>query len=176
MVSRSQTITPEGFLAYAESHPETRFDFMDGELVEVSPKPLHARLQARLTIRLGNWLDKNPIGHIHTECLHVLNGENFIPDISINAHLADDEPYFDEPPLLAIEIRSDTQSRASQRRKAVSYIEHGTPAVLLLFPKEQIELFTAETGDTPLVFDIDDVIENIPGFSGLRLSVKDVIE
>ncbi len=38
-------MTAEEFLAFAEQHPDKRFDFIDGEMVEVSPKPIHGRKQ-----------------------------------------------------------------------------------------------------------------------------------
>ena len=175
MVIRSQAMTAEDFLAYAGQHPETRFDFIDGELVEVAPKPLHGWLQVRAIRLLGNWLDDHPIGHLHSEVLHVLDGVKFIPDISINRALANDASYFTEPPLLAIEIREDTQSREAQRRKARQYIAHGTPLVLLLMPDEQIEVFTADGGDDPRIYGMDDLIENLPGFEGLTVAVKDIL-
>lgn len=169
-----QPITHEDFFAYVESHPDTRFDFIDGELVEVSPKPLHGYLQARLTILLGKWLEGNPIGIIHTEVLHVLGGDKFMPDISINQEKAYDHAYFDTPPLLAVEIRSDTQSRAAQRRKALRYIAQQTPAVLLILPGEGIELFTQETGETPQVFKGDQLVKDIPGLDGLQIKVSEL--
>jgi Uma2 family endonuclease len=49
------------FFAPVEHHPDKRFDFIDGELVEVSPKPLHGYLQAKLIMLLGHWLAENPV-------------------------------------------------------------------------------------------------------------------
>jgi len=166
------TESHEAFFAYVEQYPDRRFDIVDGELVEVSPKPLHASLQAELTIIFGLWLRENPIGYVHTEGFHVLNDERFIPDISINAHKADNQAYFSVPPLLAVEIRSDTQSREAQRRKARRYIANGTPAVLLVLPHESLELFTADGGDTPQVFKPGQRVENIPGLDGLQVDVS----
>ena len=167
-------MTREEFFAYVESHPDKRFDFIDGELVEVSPKPLHGRLQSRLVLVFGLWLRDNPIGETHTEVLHILEGEKFIPDISINATRADGESAFETPPLLAIEIRSDTQSRTAQRRKALRYIAHGTPAVLLVLPGEQIELFTSETGDESLIFKPGETVSGIPGMADLEIDVAEL--
>ena len=45
-------ITPENFITLAEQHPERRFDFMDGEIVEVSPKKVHGQLLALPVRRL----------------------------------------------------------------------------------------------------------------------------
>lgn len=163
----------EAVFAYIEAHPTVRVDFVDGELVEVSPKPIHGRLQMALGAFLVNWLEKHTVGVLHSEVLHVLDGQHFIPDISLNPEPADDADYFDVPPLLAIEIRSDSQSRAAQRRKAQAYIAQGTPAVLLVFPGEWMELFTA--GDDPVTFKPGTVVKNIPGLDGLEIAVSDFI-
>lgn len=164
-------ITHEAFFSLVEAHPDKRFDLIDGELVEVSSKPIHGYLQVRMAVLLSHWLAVNPIGHPHTKVLHVLGGEKFLPVISVNAQKANDQDYFDAPPLLAVEIRSDTQSRAAQRRKSLRYIALGTPAVLLILPNEGIELFTQETGDQPRSFLQGEVVDSIPGFDGLKIDV-----
>lgn len=168
---RTPEMTVDEFFAFLEHHPDRRFDFTDGELVEVSPKPLHGRLQAALAGLLITWAEENNMGIVHTETLHILNGTMFMPNISVNAALADDQSSFDTPPLLAVEIRSDTHSRVSQRRKALHYIQLGTPAVLLILPDEQIELYTASMGDNPKTYLAGDILENIPELPGLRFDV-----
>ena len=153
-------ITAEEFLALAEQHPDKRFDFIDGELVEVSPKPWRGRKQAVLAALLENYTQQHPVGVVYTEVLHVLNDEKFIPDVCINE--ASSADYLTTPPLLAVEI---SQSRESQRRKAQAYIRHGARLVILVMPGEQIEVYQpgAEVrvlvaGDT---LTVDDVL---PGF------------
>lgn len=173
MVTRIHDMTPEEFLGFEAQHPDVRFDFIDGEVVEVSPKPLHGWIQALLIRALGNYLDMHSIGYLHSEVLHVLSGEKFMPDISINRQLAHDEPYFIEPPLLAVEIRSDTQSRASQRRKAESYIRLGTAMVWLILPDEQIEVYTANT--EPITYGIKDILTADPILPGFTIPVKDIL-
>jgi Uma2 family endonuclease len=68
----------------ADQHPDKRFDFIDGELVEVLLKPLHGQIQAAITTALVTYTQQHPLGVVYTEVLHVLNGEKFIPDVCIN--------------------------------------------------------------------------------------------
>ena len=158
-----QQITAEEFLAFAEGHPDQRFDFIDGEMVEVSPKPLHGRIQTALILALGNYNQQHPSGVVYTETLHVLAGEKFIPDVALN--IASDAAYLTTAPHIAVEIRSDTQSRASQRRKAEAYLRHGTRLVILVLPGEQVELYrpgqpveVLAAADTLMIEDV------LPGF------------
>jgi Uma2 family endonuclease len=140
MLKIAHEMTPEEYIDYAEQHPDTHFDFIDGELVEVSPKVFHSWIQALLARVFGNYLEDNHSEFdVYTEAFHVLDGVKLQPDVSINKPT--DEDYFTAPPLVAIEIRSDTQSREAQRRKARDYITRGTPLVLLVMPHESIEVF-----------------------------------
>ena len=165
-------MTVDEVLIYIDQHSDQRFDFTDGELVEVSPKPIHGYIQSQLTALLVNWSKQNKVGYVHTEVLHVLDGNKFIPDISVNAQTAHNQSHFDTPPLVAVEIRSDTQSRASQQRKAQEYIRRNTPTVMLIFPNEGIELYTKEEIRS---YKLGQTVRDILGLDGLLIDVDDVL-
>lgn len=156
-------MTPEEFLTFAEQHPDKRFDFIDGEMVEVSPKPLHGRKQNIFAAEFEAYTKLNPIGVSYTEVLHVLNGEKFIPDVCINEE--SDADFLTIPPLFVVEIRSDSQSKASQRRKALDYIRHGVKMIVLVLPGESVEVY--RPGREVLSLTADDVLDGedvLPGF------------
>lgn len=157
-------MTAEEFLAYADQHPDKRFDFMDGEIVEVSPKPVHGRKQTLFAVALEAYTTQNPIGWVYTEVLHVLDGEKFMPDVCIN--IESDADYLTTPPILAVEVRSDSQSRESRRRKMRAYIQHGVKMGLLVLPGEAVEVY--ELGKETQVLTADDTLDGgdvLPGFT-----------
>jgi Uma2 family endonuclease len=164
-------MTAEDFIALTEQYPDKRFDFMDGEVVEVSPKPLHGYIQVEFATAFNLYVRLNPIGRVYTEVLHVLDGDKFIPDVCINR--VSEADYFTDPPLVAVEIRSDSQSRASQQRKARAYLEHGAQMVILCFPGEQVEVYLP--GRDPLVLTADDVLDGGAVLPGFTLPVRDVL-
>lgn len=164
-------MTAEEFLAFAGQHPDKRFDFMDGEMVEVSPKPLHGRKQVIFAAVLESYTQQNPVGVVYTEVLHVLNGEKFIPDVCINE--ASEADYLTTPPLLVVEIRSDTQSREAQRRKARAYIRHGVKMVVLVLPGESVEVY--RPGRETLVLSADDTLDGDDVLRGFKLALKAVL-
>lgn len=166
-----QQMSAEEFLAYAEQHPDKRFDFMDGEMVEVSPKPLHGRIHSVFVGAFLAYVEQNPVGVVYTETLHVLDGEKFIPEVAINEE--SDADYLTTPPLVAVEIRSDSQSRASQQRKARAYIQHGAKMVILTFPREHVEVY--RPGHDPLVLSAGDTIDGGDVLPGFRLRVREVL-
>jgi Uma2 family endonuclease len=157
-------MTPEEFLTFVEQHPDKRFDFIDGEMVEVSPKPLHGRKQNIFAAELEIYIRQNPgIGVSYTEVLHVLDGEKFIPDVCIN--IESDADYLTTPPLFVVEIRSDSQSKASQRRKALAYIQHGVKMVVLVLSSESVEVYRPDK--EVLVLSVNDELDGddvLPGF------------
>ncbi|MGQ9889200.1 MAG: Uma2 family endonuclease [Aggregatilineales bacterium] len=164
----NKPMTAEDFLAFAEQHPERRFDFLDGEIVEVSPSRAHSRIQALIAYLLTDYLMRAPSiqAAVHTEALHELAGVKFLPDVSVNHDEPGDLPYFTQPPLLAVEIRSETQSREAQRRKARAYIERGAALVWLVMPNEGVEVH--RLGHEPLALLPGDTLDGgdvLPGFA-----------
>jgi Uma2 family endonuclease len=164
MLIRQKEMTAEEFLAYEEAHDLQKFDFIDGEMVEVSPKYEHGRIQNRFAGEFLIYLRQNPIGESVTEVLHELNGVKMMPDVCI--HVSSTDSYYTTAPLVAVEIRSDSQTRAAQRKKAIAYIKNGTKMAIAVFPGEGLEVYrpdreplTLSYGDT---LDGDDVL---PGFS-----------
>lgn len=164
-------MTAEQFLALAGQHPDKRFDFMDGELVEVSPTPLHGRKQVLFAAALEAYTQQHPVGVVYTEVLHVLNGEKFIPDVCIN--LDSQADYLTTPPLVAVEIRSDTQSRESQRRKARAYLQHGVKMVVLVLPGERVEVY--RPGRAVLVLTAADVLDGEDVLPGFQLPLTSIL-
>jgi Uma2 family endonuclease len=161
-------MTAEEFLRFAEQHSDKRFDFIDGEMVEVSPKMVHGGIQATFTIKFGIYLQDTPslkAHKVYTEVLHVLGGKKMMPDVCIS--IPSDADYFNEvPPLVAVEIRSDSQSKAAQRRKAQAYIENGVKLSILVFPGENIEVY--RPGQKTAILTYSDTLDGqdvLPGFS-----------
>ena len=156
-------MTAEEFLAFAEQHEDKRFDFIDGEIVEVSPTPLHGRKQIILGSELEAYTQRNPVGVVYSEVLLVLNGEKFLPDVCVAEET--DANYLTTPPLFVVEIRSDTQSRESQRRKARDYIRLGVKMVVLVLPGESVEVF--RPGREVLILTSQNTLDGddvLPGF------------
>ncbi len=160
-------MTAEEFLAFEAQHPDKRFNFIDGEIVEVSPKPVHGGIQAFLAAALISYMEGNPLSQmyrVYTEVLHVLSGEKFLPDVCVNILTTAD--YFTTPPLWLAEIRSDTQSRAAQRRKMEAYLRHGVAGAVLILPGEAVEVYRPDQAVQVLTG--EDLLDGgtvLPGFS-----------
>ena len=164
-------MTAEEFLIFAEQHEDKRFDFIDGEIVEVSPTPVHSRKQVAFTVALDAYVQQNPVGIVYTEVLVVLNGEKFLPDVCVAAET--DASYLTTPPLFVVEIRSESQSRESQRRKARDYIRLGVKMVALVLPGESVEVFRSDR--EVLVLSANDVLEGDDVLPGFRFPLNKIL-
>ena len=150
------TLKPEDYLKLAAQNPNQHYDIMDGDVVEVVQKPVHGWIQGRLLRLLKEFIRHHPVGYVHTSALYVLDGEMFLPDLSISFEQPGDSGYLALPPVLAVEIRFDTQSRAAQRRKARRYIKHRARMVWVVMPREQVEIYRPY--HDPMVLSPEDVL------------------
>ena len=89
----SVELSPEEFLIYAEKHEDKRFDFIDGEMVEVIPTPRTAYIKAVIAAELGAYVKTHPIGIAYLGVLHVLDGE--IPGDAIGIEERSSGHFFD---------------------------------------------------------------------------------
>ena len=85
---------------------------------------------------------------------------------------ADVDPIPRVAPLLAVEIRSDSNTRRELRRKAARYLEAGTAMVWLVDPETRtVELHRADA--TPRTLSGDDVIEGGATLPGFRVAASE---
>lgn len=162
----------EEFLSFVEKHPEQRFDFIDGEMVEVSPKPSHSKKQARFASAFDLYLQSHPeIGVVYTEVLVVLNGEKFLPDVCV----AEDSSasYLSQPPLVVVEIRSESQSREAQRRKIRAYLQYGVQMAILVLPGEAVEVY--RPGQAVLILTAADTLDGDDVLAGFKLPLERIL-
>lgn len=173
MVTRAQTVI-DNMLELMDRYPDKSFEITaTGEIIEVSPKFTHSEIQARLAYLLVAYLNsgKLPAHTVLTECAHDLKGWPCRPDVSINPR--GDEEIPTVAPLLAVEIKSDSNSLKDLRTKARKYLEAGTALVWLVLPEKRlIEVYQAAADDQVLTE--ADTLEHLPALPELNLPVRAV--
>ncbi|MBZ0299853.1 MAG: Uma2 family endonuclease [Anaerolineae bacterium] len=129
----------DAFVDLVESNPDKHFDFTaEGEIIEVSPKLIHGLIQAEIAGILRDYLRANPLGRnrVVTEVAHHLDGWPCRPDVSID--LIGEEAIPTIAPLLAVEIKSDSNTLKDLRAKARKYLEKGTSMVWVVLPEQRM--------------------------------------
>ena len=156
----------ERFLELVEQHPNQHFEFTaQGEIIEVSPKRLHSWIQVTIAHFLRLYIPNLPGCDVLSECAHELNGWPCLPDVSVDP--VGDEEIPTVPPLVAVEIKSRSNTLKDQREKARQYLAHGTQMVWLVFPEKRIiEIYLAQ-GDDQILTTTDTLDGGtvLPGFS-----------
>ena len=164
------------FIGLVEQYPDRKFKLnAAGDAVEMSPSRSHGFLQGDLLEVFRNWLRTGALpGYgAGTEITHDLNGWLCIPDVAVLPVAG--ESYPREAPLLAVEVRSESNTRSEMRAKARRYLEQGTQMVWLVYPEtRRIELYRADTAMQTLSG--DDVIEGGTTLPGLRVAVSEIFQ
>ena len=166
MVARAR-LTMEEFVALVEQNPERHFKFnAEGQVIEVTPKLLHGWIQARLAALFSDYVEQSLPGYgVVTEVAFNLAGWPSRPDVAIVR--MDSDPIPTAAPLVAVEIKSDSNSYTDLRHKAQKYLDHGTKMVLLVYPQKRIVEVYQPDLDLQICT-IEDPLEGgavLPGFS-----------
>ena len=158
----------DDYLALVAANPDTHFEFnAAGDVVTMTPMPDHGNTQTLTGTHLTLWLWTGALpGYMAGSELTLDFGDwRCQPDVCV--HRARGKSIPTEAPLLAVEIRSDSNTWRELRAKAARYLEHGTQMVWLVDTDErQVELHRA--GEPVQTLGGDETIEGgatLPGFS-----------
>jgi Uma2 family endonuclease len=155
MATTTAHVPYEEFIAMPEKPGKQ--ELLDGEVIELPPaKRVHNRLAARLfklLDRLVNELhERGEAADLGEVCIgagyRAGSERHFIPDVSINYR---DQPYgdYDEgPPLLAVEVVSDSNTARHLEMKLSAYLEAGALEVWLVYPESRTVWIHRKGSDT----------------------------
>lgn len=168
----------EAFTALPENR-DRLFELINGEIVEKVPTELHAALAARLTIRMGVFVEQNDLGRVTVEPRHQMPDDphnTLLPDVAFTskerAQVIVTRGAIPYMPDLVVEIKSPDDTYKAMHDKADYYLAHGVRMVVLLYPEKRlVEVRTPD--DRQLLTDGDtlDGGDVLPGFS---LAVSDI--
>jgi len=153
----------EAFINLPE-HEGRRFEYISGEIVEVSSKQIASFIAAKILILIGLYLHENDIGFLTgADGGYKIAGERYIPDVAYMSYTrqaeVSNEGYNSIPPELVVEVISDLDNkreRASLRRKVVNYLREG---IIIWVVDPQDRLVEVYEPDQPVkIFDEHDTI------------------
>lgn len=184
MTVDQKRMTYSEFEAFTDA-PDKRgraFELINGEIVEVSPTEFHASIVARITLRIGNFVEQYRLGRIGVEPRHKM------PDDDHNAYLPDfaftsretalpivKRGAVPRMPDLAVEVKSPDDSNVALREKAAYYLANGSRMVWVVYPEQQLVEIYQPNADIQMLTanDMIDGGEVLPGFT---LPVRDVFD
>ncbi len=179
MVVQRKLFTVEEFRHFLDlpENSERRFELIDGEIVEMSPKLDHGLIASVIHGEIYLYLKHNPIGKAMFEVDHYLPADDYNtrrPDVSFITHerLQALSTHEEVPlmPDLAVEVKSPGNyytGQAGLREKAQYYLNNGSRLVWLVDPlKQQVEVYAV--GQVVTILTLTDSLDGgnvLPGFS-----------
>ncbi len=126
-------------------HPTEKYYLIDGELcIKMAPSELHGEVASEIARHLGNYVVPRDLGRVGVEVGFRPPGNQeclLLPDVSFigKARMTTRAltTYVPQMPDLAVEVISPSQSWAQVRRKAETYLRHGSALVWLIDPQSQ---------------------------------------
>ncbi len=174
LVAPFADISMDEFVALAAANPDTHYRFnAAGDVLEMPNTSIHAHVQTLIGTHFTIWLWTNalPDHGALVECLYDLGDWRCCPDVAIDRQQGKVIPR--EAPLVAVEIRSDSNTWPELREKARRYLQHGTQIVWLVDTDERsLEIHRA--GDAPQTLTGEAVIEGGALLPGFRLNLRDI--
>ena len=161
-------MTMDEFVALVAAHPDIHYRFnAAGDVIQMSPTFLHADVQGAIVTHFNIWLWQGSLPGYRTgvEPTYDLGDWRCQPDVAID--LRQGKVFPKQAPLVAVEVRSDSNTWPELREKAARYLEHGTQMVWLVdMDARAVELHRG--GESVQTLAGGDVIEGgslLPGFS-----------
>jgi Uma2 family endonuclease len=155
------------------------FEYIGGEIVEVVANNYSSEVAALILMFIGLFVRQNDLGRVTgADGGYHVSGERYIPDVAFIAKIRQPEPsreaYNPNPPDLAIEVLSPSNSEDDMRIKLVNYLRAGTTVWIVNCDKKQVEIYSPSPIQAPKTLDIDGTIDGGDVLPGFKLAVKDI--
>ena len=174
VIATCADMTMDEFVALVESNPDSHFKFnAAGDVVEMAAMYVHGWVQSVVATHLNIWLGTGALpGYgAPTDIAFDLGDWRPRPDVALSP--IQGKVIAIEAPLLAVEIRSESNTWRELRAKAARYLEHGTQMVWLIdTDARSLELHVRDAA--PQTLRADEFIDGGEVLPGFGLPVSDL--
>lgn len=179
MILEKQSVTVEEFDDFADlpENADKLFEFIGGEIVEVPSSSYSSKIASRINGILFMYLLNNDIGHLTGEQGgYKVSGERYAPDVAFLSYKKqkeiDPKGYNRQPPELAVEVVSPSDTDEKLRIKIANYQAAGT-IVWVVDPKQKrVEVY--EPGKPVKIVRGKGILQAEKLLPGFQLAVKDI--
>lgn len=180
MAIPTKPMTVEDFDHFVQQpdNADKQFEFIGGEVVEVPSNPYCSYIASRFNRRLAAFVEDNDLGFVTGEAGgYQVSGERYAPDVAFISNVKQPQlartGYNPNPPDLAVEIFSPTDSDKRLSVKVSNYLAAGT-MVVVIYPEDH-EMVVHRPGQPVIVLGPDDTFDAGNVLPGFRVAVKDII-
>jgi Uma2 family endonuclease len=176
-ISRKMTVEDFDALAALPQNADMLLEYVGGEIVVAPPNPYSSHIASRVNRRLAAFVEDNDLGFVTGEAGgYMISGERYAPDVAYiskerQPELAR-EGYNPNPPQLAIEIVSPSDSEQKLRIKLANYLAAGTLVWVIHPAIATVEVYTP--GQTVRILGTEDTLDAGDVLPGFTLKISDI--
>ena len=168
----------ERFIMLPENE-ERRFEYIEGDVVEVVSNSYSSEVAANILIVLGVYVKSKKSGHITgADGGYQVGNDRYMPDVGFISKKrqpeSSRETFIPNAPDLAVEVLSPSDKPRKVRTKIRNYMAAGT--VVWLVDPEEKEIDVCIPGQPEKTLQIGDTLDGGDVLPGFRLAVKDIFE
>ncbi len=156
---------------------DLRFEFIDGEIIEVPSNAYSSEVSAQIIRHLGNFVYPNRLGHVTGEGGgYKVAGARLAPDAAFVSNKRqtklDRQGYNTVAPDLAIEVMSPTDNDKDLEKKLKKYAAAGV--LVWVFYPETRQVKVHAPGQKPKTLGLDETLDGGDVLPGFTLLVRDI--
>lgn len=181
MAISTRRLTIEEFdrIVILPENSEKKLEYIGGEIVEVVSNNYASEIAARVLIKIGIYLESNPIGRLTgADGGYQVSGDRYIPDVAFISKAKQPQPsheaYNSNAPDLAVEVVSPTDAQRNITDKVVNYLKAGT-VVWIVYPEDK-EVKVYEPNQPIKTLTVDNTLDGGSVLPGFKLVLKDIFE
>jgi len=161
MVFQAKHYTVEEFdqLVDLPINVDKLFEYIGGEVIEVPSNPYSSYLATRLSRHIANHVEQHQLGFVTGEAGgYMVSGERYAPDGAFISFAKQKKlartGYNPNPPDLAVEVLSQTDSEKKLSVKVSNYLAART-SIIVVYPEER-EVAIHKPGEPVVILGIED--------------------
>jgi Uma2 family endonuclease len=173
-IKPTDLISVEDYLT-GELNSDIKHELIDGYVYAMAGASAnHERISVNVLRKFGNHLENQLCEPFGSDMKLRINSNFFYPDVMVDCHFDNSEPYFTQTPIIIVEVLSKSTRKKDTTLKLLSYINISRLKEYVLIEQDfvNIQVFRRSEGWIPSHYFLGDEVtfESI----GLTLFVEDI--
>lgn len=115
-------VSPEAYLQQ-ELSSTVKHELIEGQIVAMAGASAnHERICQNVARKLGNHLERQPCEPFGSDMKVRIRDNFYYPDVLVDCHFDESEPYFTETPVILVEVISRSTRQMDEKKKLLEYI------------------------------------------------------
>lgn len=119
---QNKNLSPEAYLQQ-ELSSTVKHELIEGQIVAMAGASAnHERICQNVARKLGNHLEGQPCEPFGSDMKVRIRDNFYYPDVLVDCHFDESEPYFTETPVILVEVISRSTRQMDEKKKLLEYI------------------------------------------------------